>query len=625
MASAFRRPAVRRALFAAASGLAASAVILPQSNSRLRADAVIATPLSLPIPPRHPPPTARAQQIARLGSDEFDLLVIGAGASGAGVALDAAARGLKVALVERDDFSCGTSSRSTKLVHGGVRYLEKAFWNLDYEQYKLVKEALAERATFLTIAPHLSFALPIMVPVYTWWQIPYYWAGTKAYDLLAGRENMASSFFMTRSAALDMFPLLKPDDLKGGIVYYDGSHNDARMNVSLALTAADNGAVVLNHMEITELTKDPATGAINGAVARDTDGGFYDKIPISAKVVVNATGPFTDAIRKLDTPVAVDIVAPSSGTHLILPDYYCPSSMGMIDPQTSDGRVIFFLPWQGQTLAGTTDAPTAVAKDPVPTEEEIDWILKEIRGYLSSDITVKRDDVLAAWTGIRPLVRDPAAKSTESLVRNHLVTVSESGLVTVAGGKWTTYREMAQDTVDACVTKFGLTPKAPCSTKTLLLNGAHGYRSTLHVHLIQAYGIETDIAKHLAANYGDRAYDVLELCSKPAGRWPVTGLKLAENYPYVDGEIKYAVRNEYARTAIDVLARRTRLAFLNYKAALESLPMVIDVMGDELAWDKARKEKEWTSTVKYLHSMGLPADQNWTRAQVEAGALNKLH
>ncbi|KAK9464530.1 FAD dependent oxidoreductase-domain-containing protein [Lipomyces arxii] len=578
------------------------------------------TPLQFPVPTPSKAPKSREEHISNLKSEEFDLLIIGAGATGTGCALDAASRGLKVALVERDDFACGSSSRSTKLVHGGVRYLEKAFWNLDYEQYKLVKEALSERSTFLKIAPHLTFALPIMVPVYQWWQVPYYYAGTKVYDFIAGKENTNTSYFMTKKETMANFPMLKGDDLKGAIVYFDGSQNDSRMNTAIALTAVEKGATVVNHMEVTELTKDAATGRVNGAVVQDRDSNA-GKITIKAKGVINATGPFSDAIRMLDSPTQQNIVAPSSGVHVVLPDYYCAPDMGLIDPATSDGRVIFFLPWQGNTLAGTTDAPCDIKKDPIPTEKEINWILNEIQNYVSKDVTVRREDVLAAWSGIRPLVRDPRAKNTESLVRNHLITISDSGLLTIAGGKWTTYREMSEDTVDHALKEFKLTPSTPCSTKNIKLVGADGYRDLLYVHLIQTYGIETPIAKHLASNYGDRAYDVIRMSTPTGLRFPTAGVRLNSEYPFIDGEVRYAVRREYARTAVDVLARRSRLAFLNYKAALESLPKVIDIMSEELKWDSARQQKEWDDTVKYLYSMGLSQDKSYTRAEIESGKL----
>lgn len=584
-------------------------------------------------------------QVARPEDEEpYDLLVIGGGATGSGIALDAATRGLKVALVERDDFAAGTSSKSTKLVHGGVRYLEKAVWELDYNQYALVKEALRERKYFLDTAPHLSMWLPIMLPLQKWYQAPYFWAGTKFYDFLAGSEGIESSYFLTKSKALDAFPMLRKDNLVGALVYYDGAHNDSRMNVSIAMTAAMYGATVVNHMEVTGLTKDNS-GKLNGAIVKDIvqerDGKRPQQFPIRARGIINATGPFSDSIRKLDDQEVKEIVAPSSGVHVVLPGYYSPANMGLIDPSTSDGRVIFFLPWQGNTIAGTTDAPTEISKQPIAGEQEISWILKEISTYLAPDINVRRGDVLAAWSGIRPLVRDPKAKNTESLVRNHLVTVSESGLLTCAGGKWTTYRQMSEEAVDEAMKQFSLkgctVPQAPsisgsekindtavldgsCQTHQVRLVGAHGYSKTLFINLIQHFGLETEVAKHLTQSYGDRAWTVAALSAPTEQRFPVRGVRISALYPFIDGEVRYAVRHEYAQTAVDVLARRTRLAFLNFQAALEALPTVIDLMADELKWDSKRKQVEWSETVNFLLSMGLPKSKlGITRKDVENG------
>ncbi|KAI9039536.1 glycerol-3-phosphate dehydrogenase GUT2 [Aspergillus affinis] len=611
------------------------------------------------VPPSFPTIKSRLEQIQDLKrsssgntEDEYDLLVIGAGATGSGIALDAATRGLKVAIVERDDFSAGTSSKSTKLVHGGVRYLEKAVWELDYNQYALVKEALRERKYFLNTAPHLSQWLPIMVPVQKWWQAPYFWAGTKFYDLLAGAEGIESSYFLPKSKAIDAFPMLRKDNLIGAMVYYDGAHNDSRMNVSLAMTAALYGGTVVNHMEVTGLTKD-ASGKLNGAQLKDViterNGQKPEQVTVKAKGIINATGPFTDSIRKMDDQEVEEIVAPSAGVHVILPGYYSPSDMGLIDPSTSDGRVIFFLPWQGNTIAGTTDQPTDITPQPEPSEHDINWILKEVRGYLAPDINVERSDVLAAWSGIRPLVRDPKVKSSQALVRNHLISVSPSGLLTCAGGKWTTYRQMAEEAVDEAVQSFGLKPRAvhdspdisgvggsglvadgavldgTCQTHQVRLIGAHGFSKTLFINLIQHFGLETDVAQHLTQSYGDRAWQVAALSSPTNARFPVRGNRISTLYPFVDGEIRYAVRHEYAQTAVDVIARRTRLAFLNAEAALEALPSVIDLMGEELQWDHNRKDVEWKDSVHFLSSMGLPKNLlSLSRAEVESGRVRDV-
>lgn len=416
------------------------------------------------------------------------------------------------------------------------------------------------------------------------------------------------------------------------------------MNVSLAMTAALYGATIVNHIEVTGLEKD-ANGKLNEArvkdLVREKDGKTAKEFTIRAKGIINATGPFTDSIRMMDDESVSEIVAPSSGVHVILPGYYSPSKMGLIDPATSDGRVIFFLPWQGNTIAGTTDAPTTITHNPVAGEEEINWILSEIRGYLAPDINVRRGDVLAAWSGIRPLVRDPKSKNTESLVRNHLLTTSDSGLLTCAGGKWTTYRQMAEETVDEALKLYSLQPgpvmrvprisgtemiddSAPldgtCQTHQVRLIGAHGFSKTLFINLIQHFGLETDVAKHLTESYGDRAWTVAALSTPTEQRFPVRGMKISPLYPFVDGEIRYAVRHEYAQTAVDVLARRTRLAFLNAQAALEALPKVIDLMAEELHWDRHRKECEWRDSVQFLGSMGLAKSKlGVTRKDVESG------
>ncbi|KDN46609.1 DAO-domain-containing protein [Tilletiaria anomala UBC 951] len=544
----------------------------------------------------------------------FDLLIVGGGATGTGVAVDAATRGLSVALVERDDFGAGTSSKSTKLVHGGVRYLQKAIFELDYEQYKMVREALHERKTFLHIAPYLSDHLPIMLPVYRWWQIPYYWAGTKMYDILAGSENMESSYVLGKGKALDAFPMLKKDGLAGAVVYYDGQHNDTRMNIALALTAVHHGAVLANHTEVIKVYKQPSEKhggeeRISGVRVKDVL--TNEEWNVKCKGLINATGPFSDTLRKLDQPTAQEIVAPSSGVHITLPGYYSPRSMGLIDPQTSDGRVIFFLPWQGNTIAGTTDTAAPVEAHPKPKEEEIQWILDEVRNYLSPDIKVRRGDVLSAWSGLRPLVKDPDAKDTQSLVRNHMINVSASGLLTIAGGKWTTYREMAEQTVDEAIRVFDLKPKRGCVTKHTRLLGSHGWSKTMYVKLLQRYGLETEVAQHLSSTYGDRAWSVCSIAEPTGKRWPVHGIRVDPLYPYIEAEVRYAVRSEYAATAVDFLARRSRLSFLNVESAAMALPRVVEIMTEELGWDKKRQQKELKETLSFLESMGM------TRARID--------
>ncbi|XP_078621863.1 glycerol-3-phosphate dehydrogenase, mitochondrial-like isoform X3 [Branchiostoma floridae x Branchiostoma japonicum] len=570
-----------------------------KSNKKHRAHVVAA---DTPAPTPGPLPSRAANLTALQETPEFDVLVIGGGATGCGVALDAVTRGLKTALVERDDFSAGTSSRSTKLIHGGVRYLQKAIMGLDKEQYNLVKEALHERANLLEIAPHLSGPLPIMLPVYRWWQLPYFWAGIKAYDLVAGSQCVKSSYMLTKSRALELFPMLKKDRLVGAIVYYDGQHNDARMNLAIALSAARHGAAVANHMEVKSLTKSTngdGKEVISGAVMKDCLTG--QEITVKAKCVVNATGPFTDGIRHMDNAQIPNICQPSAGVHIILPDYYSPESMGLLDPSTSDGRVIFFLPWAGLTIAGTTDSPCDVTHNPMPTEKEIQFILNEIKNYLSPDVSVRRGDVLAAWSGIRPLVSDPNSKNTQSISRNHVIEVSPSNLVTIAGGKWTTYRSMASDTVDRAIEVCSLAPRhKECQTDGLMLEGGDAYTPTMFIRLVQDFGLENEVAQHLAHTYGDKAFEVAKMAQMTGKRWPVVGKRLVEDFPYLEAEVKYAVK-EYACTAIDVIARRTRLGFQNVQAAETALPTIVRILGQELGWSNQRCKEEEEAAKEFLY------------------------
>ncbi|NXN69695.1 GPDM protein, partial [Himantopus himantopus] len=553
------------------------------------------------VPIKNDFPTREQQILALQTTSEFDVLVIGGGATGCGCALDAVTRGLKTALLERDDFSSGTSSRSTKLIHGGVRYLQKAIMKLDFEQYKMVKEALEERANLLEIAPHLSAPLPIMLPVYKWWQMPYYWFGIKLYDIVAGSQCLKSSYVLSKSRALELFPMLRKDELVGAIVYYDGQHNDARMNLAIALTAARYGAATANYAEVLRLLKttDPASGKerVCGVRCRDVLTG--QEFDVKAKCVINATGPFTDSVRKMDDQEVPNICQPSAGVHIVMPGYYSPDNMGLLDPATSDGRVIFFLPWEKMTIAGTTDSPTDVTSHPIPTEEDINFILNEVRNYLSVDVEVRRGDVLAAWSGIRPLVTDPNSKDTQSISRNHVVTISDSGLVTIAGGKWTTYRAMAQDTIDAAIQAHDL--KAGSSkTVGLQLQGAEEWSPTLYIRLVQDYGLESEVAQHLASTYGDKAFEVAKIAQVTGKRWPIVGKRLVSEFPYIEAEVVYGVK-EYARTAVDMISRRTRLAFLNVQAAEEALPRIVDIMAKELNWSEQKKKEEFEAAKKFLY------------------------
>lgn len=488
-------------------------------------------------------------------AEPFDLLVIGAGATGAGAALDAVTRGLRVALVERDDLSSGTSSRSTKLIHGGVRYLEKAVKQLDRTQFALVRDALRERAVLIRNAPHLCQALPLVTPLYSYLQIPYIMTGLKLYDALAGRANLSPSRFVGAAEAKRRFPQLKAAGLRGGVIYYDGQFDDARMNVAIAMSAVERGAVVLTHANVDGLLHE--AGRVRGARLRDRHDD--STLEVHARAVINATGPYVDGVRRLDDPDAPAMLHASSGVHIVLSQRFSPPDTGVLIPQTEDGRVLFLLPWQGHTLVGTTDQSAPVANDPQASEDEIAYILRHVAQYF--DLPVARDDVLSAWSGLRPLVADPSAADTAKLSRDHVVNVAQSGLVTIAGGKWTTYRRMASDAVDAAVTAGALAPTRPSGTLELRLVGAEGF-DPRGAATLERRGFEPDVAAHLNAAYGDRAERVAELAELHD-----LGARLASGHPFIEAEVVYARDHELALDADDVLERRTRLAFLDRAAA----------------------------------------------------------
>lgn len=511
----------------------------------------------------------------------FDILVIGGGATGCGIALDAATRGLSVAMVDRYDFAEGTSSRSTKLVHGGVRYLEAAIKRLDRDQYTLVRDALHERGAFLRNAPHLTNRLPLVTPIYSWWQVPYVFAGLKLYDLLSGRMNIGHSKLLSRDEALRRFPMLKAEGLKAGVLYYDGQFVDARMAVTLAMTARREGAVVANHVEALALAHDPF-GKVCGAHLRDTTTGAVWET--RARVVINATGPFADTLRRMDNPNAQPILKVSSGIHIMLDSRFVPPDTGLLIPKTDDGRVLFILPWQGHAIIGTTDEAASISDHPVPSPADIAYLLSHARRYFNVAIT--EADIKSAWSGIRPLVFDPKAKDTAQLARDHVIIDDPSGLITIAGGKWTTYRRMSEQAVDHAVALARLHRAAPCRTHDMRLLGGENYDPKGDRALVRDYGLADDVAKHLNHAYGDRAATVATLAADGYG------VRLHPDHPYIEAEVLHTVRHEAAERAADVLCRRLTMALVDIEAAKTAAPRVIALMAEELGWSVDRRQQE---------------------------------
>jgi glycerol-3-phosphate dehydrogenase len=533
---------------------------------------------------------SRTQHLKQLKSGRlFDLLIIGGGATGCGVALDAATRGLKVALVEKNDFSEGTSGRSTKLVHGGVRYLELAIKKFDRDQYQLVRDGLRERHLLLKNAPHLSNRLALVTPLYRWLDVPYVFSGLKLYDLLSGKRHIGHSRLLSRTEALRRFPTLKAEGLKAGVLYYDGQFHDARMALSLALTAEQHGATICNHLSVTGLIKE--NGRITAAELKDSLSG--EKWQLNTRGVINATGPFADQVRRLDNPAAQEIITASTGIHIVLDRRFAPPDTGLMIPETEDGRVLFVLPWEGHALIGTTDEPSEITEHPHPHKTEISYLLRHVAKYFN--LQIKRSDVKASWSGLRPLVRDPEATDTATLARDHVIEESPDGLLTIAGGKWTTYRKMAMDTIDRALQCFNLAVPSPgCQTEHLPILGGVNFDKDGDLALIEKYGFPIETAAYLHRTYGDQADRVAQLAV------PNWSAQLVPGHPVIEAEVLYAARHEMAERVIDVLARRTAVALLDTQAPRRAVPRVLEIMAEELGWDEKRCEEEVALTEKRL-------------------------
>jgi glycerol-3-phosphate dehydrogenase len=497
----------------------------------------------------------RREQMVRNIRDRrepWDIVVVGGGATGVGVAVDAASRGLSVLLLEAHDFGKGTSSRSTKLVHGGVRYLEQG-------NVPLVMSALKERGLMRQNAPHLVHDLAFIVPNYSWWEAPFYGIGLKLYDLLAGKYGFGASKLLSKEETLARLPALEPEELRGGVVYYDGQFDDARLLIHLAMTAADHGATLVNYCPVTGLTRD-ADGYVNGVTARDDETG--ETFEIAARMVVNATGVFTDSIRQMADPAAEQLVVTSQGIHLVFDRSFLKGDTALMVPKTSDGRVLFVIPWHGHAVAGTTDTPVEAASlEPRPLEEEIEFVLETASRFLVRPPT--RKDVLAVFVGLRPLVKGEG--KTSALSRDHVIHVDASGLLTITGGKWTTYRHMAEDTVDHAIT-LGKLPDAECRTKNLHI---HGYlENSSALGSLEVYGSDAEAIRTLAKD-------------------PKLAAQLHPALPYIAAEVVWAARAEMARTVEDVLARHTRALFLNADAAISMADPVAKILAAELGRDEA--------------------------------------
>lgn len=491
---------------------------------------------------------------------EWDVVVVGGGATGLGTAVEAASRGYRTLLLEARDFANATSSRSTKLVHGGVRYLQQG-------DLKLVLEALRERGRILRNAPHLAHRRAFVIPAYAFWELPFYGAGLTIYDLLAGRESLGRSRVLSRNRVLEALPTLRPTGLKGGILYYDGQFDDARFAIALLRTLVDLGGTALNYAPVRGLLK--RAGSVRGVIAEDSETGA--RFEAAAKVVINATGIFADNLRRMDEPQATPAVTTSQGTHLVLPRSFLPGDAAMMIPRTADGRVLFAIPWHNRVLVGTTDDPVERPEfEPRALPEERQFLLAHIERFLGRK--PQASEICSIWSGQRPLVRRNGASSTAALSRDHAILISDSKLVTVTGGKWTTYRRMAEDTIDRAAPLSGL-PAVRSRTASLRLHGwmEHSEAAT---EWEQVYGADLPLLHSLA-----EADPALDLLLHPA-------------LPFRRREVVWAARYEMARTVEDVLARRTRALFLDAGASLEAAPVVAGIVARELGRDEGWEQSQ---------------------------------
>ncbi|WP_317170548.1 glycerol-3-phosphate dehydrogenase/oxidase [Flammeovirga aprica] len=488
-------------------------------------------------------------------TDEFDVIVIGGGASGLGTALDSCLRGYKTLLLEQHDFAKGTSSRSTKLAHGGVRYLKQG-------DVAMVREALRERGLMKENAPHLVHDQKFIVPVYDWWDAPLYTTGLKVYDVMSGKLGLGASEMISKESTLEHIPNLNQEGLRGGVRYYDGQFDDARYAITLALTINDYGGTILNHVKVTGLLKDEEE-KICGVNAKDT---LSDEIfEIKGKVVVNATGVFVDKILKMDNEEHKRMVSPSQGVHIILDKEFLQGASSIMVPRTSDGRVLFAVPWYDKIVVGTTDTPLKkVSHEPRALEEEIDFILKTAAQYLNK--TPTRADVKSVYAGLRPLVKKQKAE-TKNISRSHKIVVSDSKLITIVGGKWTTYRQMAEDAVNT-IERVGRWEPVKCITREVLL---HGYKK----------GMDRSDVRSV---YGNDLSKIEELSDNV----PSLKKKLHKDLPYTFADIYWGTEFEMAMTLEDALARRTRCLLLNAKASIKIAPKVAKLMSGILG-----KDEEW--------------------------------
>ncbi|MGA3126291.1 MAG: FAD-dependent oxidoreductase [Candidatus Korobacteraceae bacterium] len=530
-----------------------------------------------------------ARQTIRQGS--YDVCIIGGGATGLGCALDAQLRGFSTVLLDAGDFVSCTSTASTKLVHGGVRYLQEVVTDFDCGQYMMVRKALHERIHMLRCAPYLAHPLELLVPCFSLWELLYYTIGMKAYDWIAGSASLFPSRMLSKAEALQRMPSLRSEKLVGAVSYADGQFDDARFGVAMAQTVTQQGGEVINYVRAVGFGKD-SNGKL--ALLEVEDQLTQERFQIHAKVFVNCTGPFADHIRLLANPSLPERLRLSKGVHLLLPLEALQSESALLVPKTEDGRVIFAIPWLGRMLVGTTDDEAQLADDMVVKPAEIKYLLKYVNQYLNVSLTPK--DVQSAFAGMRPLVSSKSAVNTKKLIRDHEVEVDEvSGLVSVLGGKWTTYRAMAEDGINHAQRALA-GRQAACKTLDFLLRGARGFTPDYWRQLADNYRLSQETAQHLVQKFGTDSLNVLEL-GKPE---PQLLQPLIEGGAAIQAEVVYSIREEMAQTIEDVLLRRIGVQLHSWKEAALAAPVVSRLLAREFAWSDEQRKKALSS---YLESI----------------------
>ena len=548
---------------------------------------------------------SRTDALASIARHEFDVCVIGGGATGAGCALDAQLRGLRTVLLEAADFAGATSSAATKIIHGGVRYLEEAIKDVDPKEYHVVVRALHERVRMLDNAPHLTRSLEFLVPSFRWLDVAYLDIGLKIYDWLAGSARISPSKFVSREETLRRMPQLNRDGLLGSVEYADGQFDDARYDLALIHSFTDAGGRALNYCRVTEFHRNSG-GRLSGVTAVDQISGAT--LNLDARAIVNATGPVSDLVRQMASPSVPKRMRLSKGSHILLPLDLFPTDDAMLVPKTEAGSVLFAVPWGGRLLVGTTEREVAPGDDLYVTEEEVTYMLRQLNQYLAKPL--RPSDIVSGFAGARPLVSAGEGESTQKIARDDVIEVDpKSGLISIMGGKWTTHRAMAEGTINAVQKALGVAV-SECPTRNHILHGGEGFTSDLWEKLMLVYPIPKETARHLSAKFGTAAGNVLELTRADSS----LAQPLIPGSAQIQAEVVYAVREEFAATIEDVISRRIGLQYYSWRDAIKAAPVVGSLMAHELQWTSVQEHKAVASYVErinfFLERVGLQTEAN---------------